>query len=65
MSERRKIFGEKFVDLGNFTVVALTFGQIGIEKKDLIVIILGAILAVVFWMFGFLLLSGKEKRRKR
>ncbi|MBI4067241.1 hypothetical protein HY407_02565 [Candidatus Gottesmanbacteria bacterium] len=43
MSDRRRIFGEKFVDLGNYTIVALIFGQLVIEKKDLTVIVLGTI----------------------
>lgn len=62
MSERRRVFGEKFVDLGNFTIVALIFGQLSTERKDIIIIILGIILALTFWLIGYLLL--KSKRRK-
>jgi len=62
VSERRRVFGEKFVDLGNFTIVALIFGQLSTERKDIIIIILGIILALTFWLIGYLLL--KSKRRK-
>lgn len=63
MSERRRIFGEKFIDLGNFTIIALIFGQFAVESKSLPVIILGVIIVAVCWMMGFFLLK-RERRRK-
>jgi hypothetical protein len=64
VSQRRKIFGEKFVDLGNFTIVALIFGQLVIEKKDYLIVIYGAILAILFWLIGFFILKEKGGRKK-
>lgn len=63
VSERRKVFGEKFVDLGNYTVVALIFGQLLTEKKSILILIIGAVLFAFFWVIGFLLLQ--KERRKR
>jgi len=64
VSERRKIFGEKFIDLGNYTIVALIFGQLTIAQKDSAIILSGILLAVLFWIIGFLILKEKRRRKK-
>jgi len=64
VTERRRVFGEEFVDLGNFTVVALIFGQLVLDKKDVALIITGVLLVFIFWMIGFLLLKSKRRKTK-
>ena len=63
MSERRRVFGEKFVELGNFTIVALIFTQFTGENKSSFVILIGFILTAILWIVGFFLLQ-KGRRHK-
>lgn len=50
MSDRRQIIGEKLIDLGNFIAVALIFGQISFEKRDVFMALIGIILTAIFWL---------------
>lgn len=63
VSKRRRVFGEKFVDLGNYTIVALIFGQLVAEKINVVLIIVAFIYVVIFWMIGFFLLRRERRRR--
>lgn len=64
VTDRRKIFGEKFVDLGNYTFIALTVGQLVTEKKDLRIVVFGIALTFLFWLVGFIILKEKGGRKR-
>jgi len=63
MTERKHILAEKILDLGNFTVVGLIFGQLLAEKKNVSILIFGILLFLFCWTVGFILLKkgGKKK----
>jgi len=48
---------EKILDLGNFTVVALVFGQLVTQNRDSKIISFGIILTLASWIIGVLLLK--------
>lgn len=65
MSERRKIFGEKLVDLGNYTMVALIFGQLAVSNKDFGIIALGLFAALILYATAGMLLGKMKGGRKQ
>lgn len=64
MTERLKIVGEKFIDLGNFVAVALVFGQISLERKDVLIIAIGIVAALSLWVLGWFVLGKKGGKRR-
>ena len=51
------------MDLGNYTIVALVFGQIVSEKQNTSILVLGITVAVLWWLVGFFVLNNKRRRR--
>lgn len=57
--KRRKIFGEKLLDLANYSVSALVLGQLLAKEKNIILMLIGFLTMGSLYIVSYILL-GKE-----